>query len=216
RHARARDVGLLDAQSSLRARNIEAERLPAISVLGQGQYQSDVPMPPAMVPGGQPLFSPSKDTYDASVRVDQRIFDPSSSARMALERATLAESQARVRTTLFALKTEVNESFFAAALLQEQLGALKAATDDLEGRLREAGIELHQRSVRDLRARRRAAAVEGVDVGHVEPRAGGARPAAVDRQRGRSGVHRRIATRDPAGSGHDRSPANDARRRRPH
>jgi len=144
RDARAKELELLNEQTALRVRNIEAERLPAISVLGQGQYQSDVPMPPAIVPGGQPLFSPSKDTYDASVRVDQRIFDPSSSARLALERATLAESQARVRTTLFTLRTEVNESFFAAALLQEQLGALKAAIDDLEGRLRETTARVRE------------------------------------------------------------------------
>ena len=144
RDARVKELELLEAQSVLRARNIEAERLPSVSVLGQAQYQSDVPMPPALLPGGQPLFSPSKDTYDASVRVDQRLFDPSSSARMALERATLAESQARVRTTLFTLKTEVSESFFAVALLQEQLGALKATIDDLEGRLRETTARVRE------------------------------------------------------------------------
>jgi len=144
RDARAKELELLTDQTALRVRNIEAERLPAISVLGQGQYQSDVPTPPPFVPGGQPLFSPSKDTYDASVRVDQRLVDRSSSARLALERATLAESQARVRTTLYALRTEVSESFFAAALLQEQLGALKATLDDLEGRLRETAARVRE------------------------------------------------------------------------
>ena len=44
--------------------------------------------------------------------------------RRALARAELAESQARVRTALFALRQEVNDAFFAAALLQEQRGAL--------------------------------------------------------------------------------------------
>jgi len=77
RDARAKELELLTDQTALRVRNIEAERLPAISVLGQGQYQSDVPTPPPFVPGGQPLFSPSKDTYDASVRVDQRLVDRS-------------------------------------------------------------------------------------------------------------------------------------------
>jgi len=144
RDARAKEIELLDAQSTLRVRNIEAERLPSVSLLGQAQYQSDVPTPPPFLPGGQPLFLPSKDSYDASLRVDQRLVDPASSARLAVERATLAESQARVRTTLFALRTEVNDSFFAVALLQEQLGVVAATIVDLEGRLREMSARVRE------------------------------------------------------------------------
>jgi outer membrane protein TolC len=176
RDARARELELLAEQTALRVRNIEAERLPSVSVLGQSQYQSDVPTAPFALPNGQPAFAASKDTYDASLRVDQRIVDPAASARLAVARADLAESQARVRTTLFALRTEVNDAFFAAALLQEQLRALAATIDDLESRLREttarvregtavpseaAAIEatvLQQRQRADeLRASRRAA-----------------------------------------------------------
>src|SRR5262249_3610490 len=69
--ARAKEIELLGAQTDLRARNLEAERYPAVSVLGQAQLQSDVPTPPPFLPGGQPLFVPPKDTYDVSVRVDQ-------------------------------------------------------------------------------------------------------------------------------------------------
>ena len=142
--ARAKEVDLLSTQSDLRARNIETERYPAISVLGQTQYQSDVPTPPPFIPGGQPLFVPPKDTYDLSLRVDQRLYDAGTSARLALAHADLAESQARVRTTLYALRTEVTESFFAAALLQEQLGALTATLDDLEARLRETAVRVRE------------------------------------------------------------------------
>lgn len=144
RDARAKEVELLSAQTSLRVRNIEIERLPSVTVLGQTQYQSDVPEPPPLVPGARPLFSPSKDTYDVSVRVDQRILDPALPARMALARADLAESQARVTTTLYTLRTEVNESFFAVALLQEQLNALAATIDDLEARLRETNARVRE------------------------------------------------------------------------
>lgn len=142
--ARGKELELLGTQSALRARNLEVERLPSISVLGLAQYQSDVPQPPPLVPGGQPLFSPSKDVYDTSVRVEQRIIDPSSSPRRALARADLAESQARVRTTLYSLRSEVNESFFAAALLQEQLNALAATLADLEARLRETNARVRE------------------------------------------------------------------------
>ena len=135
--ARTRELDLLSQQADLRLRNIDVERLPSVSALGQSQYQSDVPTAPFNGPDGKPVFSSPKFTYDASLRVDQRLYDPAIQPRRDLARADLAESQARVRTALFALRQEVNEAFFAAALLQEQLGALTAALDDLEGRLRE-------------------------------------------------------------------------------
>jgi outer membrane protein TolC len=101
-----------------------------------------VPQPPALVPGGQPLFSAAKDTYDVWARVDQRIIDPTSKPRQALARADLAESQARLRGTLFGIRYEVNDAFFTAALLQEQIGALGATIADLEARLREANARV--------------------------------------------------------------------------
>lgn len=144
RDARAKELELLSAQTALRVRNIETERLPSVSLLGQAQYQSDVPTAPFTLANGQPAFAPAKDTYDASVRVDQRIIDPAASARLAVARADLAESQARVRTTIFTLTTEVNEAFFATALLQEQLGALAATLADLDARLRETTARVRE------------------------------------------------------------------------
>jgi len=113
------------------------ERLPSLSALGQSQYQSDAPHAPFNGPDGQPVFAAPRFTYDASLRVDQRLYDAAIQPRRELARADLAESQARVRTALFALRQEVNEAFFTAALLQEQLGALTATLDDLATRLRE-------------------------------------------------------------------------------
>ena len=43
---RLREVELQDQQTGLRLRNIEVERLPAVSALGQTQFQSDVPTAP--------------------------------------------------------------------------------------------------------------------------------------------------------------------------
>ena len=134
-----------------------------MSTLGQTQYQSDAPTSPFPGPNGQPAFAAPKFTYDLSLRVDQRLYDPSSQPRRDLARADLAESQARVRTSLFALRQEVNDAFFAAALLQEQIGALDATIDDLEARLREAD---------DPRPRRRGGA------GRRRGDRGGAAPAA--------------------------------------
>ena len=140
---RVREFALQTEQSGLRLRNIEVERLPAVSALGQAQYQSDVPRPPSLA-GGQPLFSPPKDTYDVSVRVDQRLFDPALRPRLALARADLAESQARLRVALFSLRDEVNDAFFTAAVLQEQIGALAATLVDLDTRLRETTVRVRE------------------------------------------------------------------------
>ena len=142
--ARAREIDQLARQSELRLRNLDVEQLPAVSVLGNTQYQSDVPTSPITLPSGEPAFGPSKFMYDASLRVDQRLYDPSLGPRRALERAGLAESQSRVRSSLFALRQEVNDAFFTAALLQEQLGALNASIDDLDARQRETEARVRE------------------------------------------------------------------------
>src|SRR5262249_17979706 len=125
---------------------IEVERLPMFSAWALTQYQSDVPTPPMTLPNGQPLFLPPKGTIDTFVRIDQRISDPSLQPRMALARAELAESQARVRTALFGLRQEVNEAFFTAALLQGQMGSLAATIAGLEARLRETNTRVREGS----------------------------------------------------------------------
>jgi len=142
--ARSRELALLASQTDLRLRNLDAERLPSLSALGQSQYQSDVPTAPFTLPNGQPAFAPPKFTYDVSLRADQRIYDPSLGARREVAQADLAESQARVRTSLFSIRQEVNEAFFAAALLQEELGALGVSIDDLEARLRETTVRVRE------------------------------------------------------------------------
>lgn len=135
--ARTREIDLLSQQTELRLRSIIVERRPSVSALGQSQYASDAATAPFNTPTGQPAFAAPRFTYDASLRVDQRLYDAATQPRLDLARADLAESQARVRTALFALRHEVDDAFFTAALLQEQHGALTATLDDLEGRFSE-------------------------------------------------------------------------------
>jgi outer membrane protein TolC len=143
---RLRQLELEAAQTDLRLRNISAERYPVVTAQGLAQYQSDVPTPPPFLPGGQPLFVPPNQTYDAYLRVDQRLFDPSAEARLAVERAQLAEAQARVRTALFGLRQEVNEAFFAASLLQERLDAVRITITALQTLLRDAEARVRERA----------------------------------------------------------------------
>jgi outer membrane protein TolC len=144
---RFRELRLQQARTDLTVANIQAERLPSIAAEAQTQYQSDVPTPPSGLPGlpaGQPLFRVAKGTVDASLRIDQRILDRTISTRLAVEHAQLAEEQARVRSTLFALRQEVNDAFFTAALLQERAHALSATIADLELQLRETGARVRE------------------------------------------------------------------------
>ena len=141
---RLRQLQLLLSQSELRLRNIKAQRLPAVAIDGQVQYQSDVAHLTSAPPGVGTLFSPPKDTYDAGVRVEQRLLDATVDAQDALERAQLAESQARVRSTLFALRQQVNDAFFSAAGLQARAGALAATIADLTARLDEINARVRE------------------------------------------------------------------------
>jgi outer membrane protein TolC len=132
RDPRGRQVELLASQSALRLRNLQAERLPTLSVLGQTQYQSDVPVMPLEFPGGLRPPIPPKDTYDAYLSGRARLYDPTVSPRRAAERAQLAESQARVHTALYDLRRSVNEAYFGALLLGAQRAELENAVTNLE------------------------------------------------------------------------------------
>ena len=106
-------------------RNIDVERLPSLSALGAGAVSVR-----RAARAVQRLPTGSRSSPRRSSPTTRRCASisgcttPRSSRGATLARADLAESQARVRTALFALRQEVNDAFFAAALLQEQLGAL--------------------------------------------------------------------------------------------
>jgi outer membrane protein TolC len=143
---RVRQLKLEAERTELRLRNISVERLPIVTAEGLAQYQSDVPTPPPFLPGGQPLFIPPNQTYDATLRVEQPLYDPSISPRQAVERAQLAETQARIRATLFTLRQEVNDAFFAAALLQERLDVVRTQIKALDVLLGDANARVRERA----------------------------------------------------------------------
>ena len=131
---RAAQLEILAAQSALRLRNIGAELRPVLSLLGQGQYQSDVASIPVNLPGVS-IPMPPHDTYDAHLAAQQRLYDPSTSARRAVERAQTTESQSRVRTALYGITESVNTAFFTALRSQAQIAELETTITDLEAQL---------------------------------------------------------------------------------
>ena len=143
---RGRQVELLASQTALRLQSIDAERLPSLGVSGLAQYQSDVLTLPIQLPGGQSVPTPPHDSYDAHVEAQQRLIDPSAASRRAVELARLAESQARVRTAVYAQRHAVDDAFFEVLRLQSQRGDIETAVTDLEAQLRVATDRVRLRS----------------------------------------------------------------------
>ena len=135
RDPRGRQVDLLAAQSALRLRGLRTEWFPRLSVGAQAQYQSAVASVPAELTGGASPPQPHKDTYDAWLGVRQPLYDPTLGARRVAEETGLAESQARVRTSLYTLRQAVADAYFTALLLDAQSAELGAGITDLEAQL---------------------------------------------------------------------------------
>jgi outer membrane protein TolC len=81
---------------------------------------------------------PPNDTYDASVRADLALRDPSRAPRRAARRAQLVEAQAQVAPALFDVRQQVTRTFFAVAALDARRAIVTASLTDLEARRAEA------------------------------------------------------------------------------
>lgn len=143
---RAQQLDLLATQSTLREKSLDAERLPVLGLNAQGQYQSDVATIPFQLPGGLAAPLPPHDSYDAHLAAREPLYDPTRGARRDVERAQLAESQARVRTSLYTLRQNVNDAYFTALLLQAQREELETGITDLDAQLRVARDRVRQGS----------------------------------------------------------------------
>ena len=143
RDPRQRQFALLAEQTDLRLRNLSAERLPSFSAEAVAQYQSDV-FSAEGLPPGITFPSPSHDTYDSRLVVEQPIYDPTISPRKSVERARLAEAESQVHSALFGLREEVNEAFFTAALLAERHNIIEATILELEKRLGESRARVRE------------------------------------------------------------------------
>jgi len=140
---RERQLTLQRQATALRLRTIRTDRLPALSGEGYGQYQSVVvalpfPVPNVIFPGIP------HDTYDAHLLAQQRLYDPSLGARADAERANLAVAEARIRTNVFALRNDVNDAFFSAALAEARASELTTVISDLEAQLRVAQARVRE------------------------------------------------------------------------
>lgn len=121
--------------SALRERSIGAELLPALSVEGQAQYQSDVTSVPIRLPDGRPAVSPPHQTYDARLAIRQSLFDPSLGPRRRVESALLAQNEAELDSRLYAVRGQVDDLFFGALELLSREAELTSLARTLEAQL---------------------------------------------------------------------------------
>lgn len=115
----------------LRMLNLGRERLPTLSAGSQAQYQSVVLKLPITLPNGSPVRGQPNDTYDASMRADATLLDPSRAGRRAVLSAELAEATAAVRATLYRTRQQVNDAFYAAAMVSTRADIIRASIADL-------------------------------------------------------------------------------------
>jgi outer membrane protein TolC len=140
---RGRQLALERQASALRLQSIAAERRPSLVGDGTAQYQSAVTTIPSPVPNVT-FIEPPNDTYDAHVVVQQHIVDASLGARSAVERANLGVAEARIRTSVYSLRAEVDDAFFSAALAQARAAELTAVISDLEVQLHVATARVRE------------------------------------------------------------------------
>lgn len=129
---------LQSEQSDLNDRNLRSAYLPSIRAKGYAQYQSDVVTVPFAAPPGEEVPVLRKDTYDMSLFVDQAVYDPSVAPRRAAERASLRLSNSAVATSLYGIREQVTEAFFAAAALEQRAAEISTTIAGLAARLAEA------------------------------------------------------------------------------
>ena len=140
---RQRQLALQRHATTLRLRSIATDRLPSVSGEGYGQYQSVVVALPFQVPNTIFPGIPH-ETYDAHLIAQQHLYDPSLGPRTDVERANLAVAEARVRTNVYALRAEVDDAFFSAALAEARANELTTVISDLETQLRVAQARVRE------------------------------------------------------------------------
>ena len=136
RDPRQQQLALQAAATNVRLRTIGADAKPSVAFDGQAQYQSEV-IELRSAPGFPAPVVPT-DHWEAALVARQSLYDPTLGPRRGLERSQLVESQAQVRTTLYALRQELNDAYFTAVSLQERIAAIDVAITNLVARLREA------------------------------------------------------------------------------
>jgi outer membrane protein TolC len=110
--------------------NIEKGYWPQININAQASYQSDVTQLPIAMPGVKPL---SKDQYKAYADINQLIYDGGViNQQKELQKANAAIEQTKLESSLYQLKERINQLYFGALLIDEQIRQNNLLLSDIE------------------------------------------------------------------------------------
>ena len=128
-------VDLIRRSTDYNIDNLQKGYLPQFSVNAQATYQSAVTTIPINVPGVN-VPTLSKDQYKAYVQADQILYDGGEiAAQKALQQSNEAIAQQQLATDLYHLKERINQLFFGALLIDEQLKQNALLAADLQSGL---------------------------------------------------------------------------------
>jgi outer membrane protein TolC len=144
RDPRARQIALQEAATELRLLDLAVERVPGFTVHGEATHQSEVPSLPIEQPGRM-IPQPPKRRYETALDVEQLLYDGGAlQRRRATEEARLRAELARVAAALHPLRSEVNQAFFRALLLQARGEEVNLLIADLAARLEVLRVQVRQ------------------------------------------------------------------------
>ena len=137
----AQQAGMQREIRDLRIKNVNADRLPGITLSGMAKYQSDVTeidirLPAS--PNGFDLPSQPHDRYQIALDLEQRLYDGGRTrARRDLEKSRSDRALQQIRVNQHELRGRVNDAWFTIHAFRAQKQALEITEKDLEQRLQE-------------------------------------------------------------------------------
>ena len=133
----ARQTELLKNRTDLEISVQEKGKLPKVDLNAQATYQSEVVEFPFQLSNSSvdPL---NKDQYRATLDVNQLIYNGGSiDANSKLKMAELEAQQQMVAVNLYQLKNRINQAYFSALLLQQQINLLVLKQEQLQSQIDE-------------------------------------------------------------------------------
>lgn len=132
----AQQKALTITAGNLAAKNQDLKWLPQADLNAQATYQSDVTSVPIKIPN-LTIDEPGRDQYKGTVDLVQPVFDGGviGTQKKLQHAATDIESQ-RLEVDLYQLRSKVNQYFFTALLMEENIRVMELTKTDLENNIR--------------------------------------------------------------------------------
>ena len=133
-YPKAKNVELQEKITELNVRIANTGYYPDVSINGQASYQSEVTE--FALPGGSGSPGISKDHYEASVDVTQRIFNGGAvGIRKKLERSKGQQEVDATQVELHQIRSQIDQVYFGILLSQQQSKTIQLLIENLEEQL---------------------------------------------------------------------------------